>query len=323
MRSAFIEALTELAESDKRITLVVGDLGFGVVTDFARRFPSQFVNAGVSEQNMTGLAAGMALSGRIVFTYSIGNFSTLRCLEQIRNDVCYHKADVKIVAIGGGLAYGALGVSHYATEDIAVMRALPNMRVVAPGDPVEARLAVRAIAEEHGPAYLRLGRDKEPVVHHNLPGFFIGKAITVKPGGDITLIATGGMLYNTVKASEELSSMGIDARVLSMHTIEPLDREAVLSAAKETSAIFTVEEHSTVGGLGSAVADVLAEAGCVPERFVKLGLPPKFPDVVGDQEFLKSRYRLDVAGIVGRVLETLGIQSNAAVESAGTQITSS
>lgn len=313
MRSAFIEALTELAESDERITLIVGDLGFGVVTDFAKRFPSQFVNAGVSEQNMTGLAAGMALSGRIVFTYSIGNFSTLRCLEQIRNDVCYHKANVKIVAIGGGLAYGSLGISHYATEDIAVMRALPNMRVVAPGDPIEARLAVKAVAEEHGPVYLRLGRDKEPIVHHYPPEFFIGKAITVKPGKDVTLIATGGMLYNTVKASEELSAMGIDARVLSMHTVEPLDREAVLSAAKETSAIFTVEEHSTVGGLGSAVADVLAEASCVPGCFVKLGLPPEFPEVVGDQEFLKSRYRLDASGIVSRVLEALGVQCDAVV----------
>lgn len=317
MRSAFVQALTELAQADERITLVVGDLGFGVVTDFAQRFPSQFVNAGVAEQNMTGIAVGMALSGRIVFTYSIGNFSTLRCLEQIRNDVCYHNANVKIVAIGGGLAYGALGASHYATEDIAVMRAMPNMRVVAPGDPVETRLVVKAIAREPGPAYLRLGRDKEPVVHDTPPQFHVGRAIAVRPGKDITLIATGGMLHNTVRAAEELVTKGIQARVLSMHTIHPLDCEAVLTAARETSAVFTVEEHSIIGGLGSAVADALAEAGCIPDCFVKIGLPPEFPSIVGNQEYLRSHYGLDVPGIVSRIMAVLGSRSRAAAENAG------
>src|SRR5437667_4581521 len=165
MRSAFFDTLVRLAEDDERITLVVGDLGFGVIEPFARRFPDRFLNAGVAEQNMTGIGAGMALSGKVVFTYSIANFPTLRCLEQVRNDVCYHAADVKIVAVGGGFAYGSLGMTHHATEDLALMRALPGMVVVAPGDPIEVELATRAVVEHRGPCYLRLGRVGEPCVH--------------------------------------------------------------------------------------------------------------------------------------------------------------
>src|SRR5882762_7958343 len=156
MRTAFIETLFEMAREDKRITLVVGDLGFGVVTDFMRELPRQFVNAGVAEQNMTGIAAGMALSGKIVFTYSIANFPVLRCLEQVRNDICYHAANVKVVAVGGGLAYGSLGATHHATEDLAILRSLPRMVVVAPGDPVETEAATRAVMAHAGPCYLRL-----------------------------------------------------------------------------------------------------------------------------------------------------------------------
>ena len=165
MRAAFIRTLSELAEHDRRITPIVGELGFGVVESFAERFPKQFLNAGVAEQNMTGIAAGMALSGKVVFTYSIANFPTLRCLEQVRNDVCYHNANVKIVAVGGGFAYGSLGMTHHATEDLAIMRTLPGMVVVAPGDPVEADLATRAVVSDSRPSYLRLGRAGEPTVH--------------------------------------------------------------------------------------------------------------------------------------------------------------
>src|SRR5437667_1620165 len=177
MRSAFFDTLVRLAEDDERITLVVGDLGFGVIEPFARRFPDRFLNAGVAEQNLTGIAAGMALSGKIVFTYSIANFPTLRCLEQIRNDVCYHEANVKIVAVGGGFAYGALGMTHHATEDLAIMRTLPGMVVVAPGDPVEAELATRAVVRDSRPCYLSLGRAGEPTVHPRGVSFQLGRAI--------------------------------------------------------------------------------------------------------------------------------------------------
>src|SRR5213078_2569899 len=158
MRTAFFRALLELAAADERVNLVVGDLGFGVVEPFVERFPARFFNAGVAEQNMTGIAAGLALSGKTVFTYSIANFPTLRCLEQIRNDICYHAADVKIVSVGGGMAYGALGFSHFATEDLAIMRALPGLTVVAPGDPVEVKELLPQIVRHPGPVYLRLGR---------------------------------------------------------------------------------------------------------------------------------------------------------------------
>ena len=305
MRTAFIDTLLDLAQKDPRIVLMVGDLGFGVVTPFMERFPAQFVNAGVAEQNMTGMAAGMALSGKIVFTYSIANFPVMRCLEQIRNDVCYHQANVKIVPVGGGMAYGALGVSHHATEDLAVMRALPNMVVVAPGDPIEARLATRALATLDGPAYLRLGRAGEPTVHQLEPDFKIGKAITVREGNDLTLISTGGQLHDTVRAADILAEEGINARVLSMHTLKPLDVVAVLAAARDTPAIFTLEEHSIIGGLGSAVAEVLMEADERPRYFRRIGLRDTFTSVVGDQDYLRAHYGLHPAGIVAIVQSVL------------------
>jgi transketolase len=307
VRTAFIETLFSSAQSDQRVVLLVGDLGFGVVTSFMEELPDQFINAGVAEQNMTGMAAGMALCGRIAFTYSIANFPTLRCLEQIRNDVCYHNTNVRIVSVGGGMAYGALGMSHHATEDLAIMRALPNMLVVAPGDPAEARMATLALIEEHeGPAYLRLGRAGEPEVHAATPEFRLGKAIAVRDGSDLTLIATGGMLYNSVKAADVLSAEGISCRVISMHTVKPLDRETILACAAETRAVFTVEEHSVIGGLGGAVAELLMEADCGPVNFRRIGLADQFSTLVGDQEFLRQQYGLDPEGIARQVRSLLG-----------------
>lgn len=303
MRTAFIRTLLALAEEDSSINLVVGDLGFGVVETFAKRFPKQFLNAGVAEQNMTGLAAGLALCGKTVFTYSIANFPTLRCLEQIRNDVCYHNANVKVVAVGGGFAYGSLGMTHHATEDLAIMRTLPGMTVLAPGDPVETELAVRAAAARPGPCYLRLGRAGEPTVHTADTPFRIGKAITVREGENITLIATGDMLFTAVQLADRLAGEGVSARVLSMHTVKPLDTEAVLTAAKETRAVVTIEEHSVIGGLGSAIAEVLAESG-VAVSFKRIGLPPAFCREVGSQEYLRERNGLTVPAIY-RVLQPL------------------
>ncbi len=301
MRTAFIETLFELARHDKRIVLITGDLGFRVVTPFMEQLPKQFVNAGVAEQNMTGLAAGMALSGKVVFTYSIANFPTLRCLEQIRNDVCYHNANVKIVAVGGGFAYGSMSVTHHATEDLAIMRALPNMIVVAPGDPVETREATRAVVAQPGPCYLRLGKAGEPEVHKNSIQFSLGKAIRLRDGDDLTVISTGGLLQTAVRTATRLAEIGLETRVLSMHTLKPLDTEAVLAAARETRAIVTLEEHSIIGGLGSAVAEVLAEAGGVQARFKRLGLPPYFSHHVGSQDFLRERHGLTEDGILKSV----------------------
>jgi transketolase len=317
MRGAFIRAITALAERDERVHLIVGDLGFGVVENFAQRFPAQFLNAGVAEQNMTGIAAGMALSGKIAFTYSIANFPVLRCLEQIRNDVCYHNANVKIVAVGGGLAYGSLGSTHHATEDLAIMRALPRMVVVAPGDPIEAEAATEAIASHPGPCYLRLGRAGEASVHQEKIRFQLGKAIQVAEGKDFTLISTGGLLETAVKLAESFRQSGLQARVLSMHTVKPIDSDAILAASRETQAIFTLEEHSVVGGLGGAVAEVLAEAGAEGIVFKRFGLPSAFSSVIGTQEYIRANYGLSVACLTAAIRSTLKNERTFSVTTAG------
>jgi transketolase len=301
MRTTFIQTLAETAANDARVTLVVGDLGFGVVTDFAQRFPAQFLNAGVAEQNMTGIAAGLAMAGKIVFTYSIANFPTIRCLEQIRNDVCYHRANVVVVAVGGGYSYGALGMTHHATEDLAILRSLPGITVLAPGDPVETMAATKAAAAGIGPVYLRLGRDKEPIVHTGPISWAVGKALTLREGRDMTLIATGAMLATTVAAADTLAERGIRARVLSMHTVKPLDVDAVLDAARETGRIVTIEEHSILGGLGGSVAEVLCEADIPNVRFRRIGLPSQFTKAVGNQEHLRKLHGLDQLSIVERL----------------------
>jgi transketolase len=297
MRAAFFNTLLKLAERDERIHFVVGDLGFGVVEPFARRFPDRFLNAGVAEQNMTGVAAGLALCGKIVFTYSIGNFSTIRCLEQIRNDVCYHKADVKIVSVGGGFSYGPLGMTHHAVEDLAIMRVLPSMVVVAPGDPFEVEQATRALVARPGPAYLRLGRVGEPRLHGPGVVFELGRAIRVKEGRALTIFSSGGMLETGVRAAELLGEAGIDTRVVSMHTLKPLDEAEILSAAAETGAIATLEEHSLIGGLGSAVAEVLAEASGPRGRLKRLGVPSTFASEVGSQDYLRAMHGLSPDGV--------------------------
>jgi transketolase len=308
VRTAFLGELFALAKQDDRIVLIVGDLGFGVVTPFMQELPRQFLNAGVAEQNMTGIAAGMALSGKIALTYSIANFPTLRCLEQVRNDVCYHDANVKVVSVGGGFTYGAMGATHHAMEDLAVMRALPGLVVVAPGDPVEARAATRAVINHRGPCYLRLGKAGEPVVHQSPIEFELGKAIRLREGRDATLIATGGILQNVVRAAERLAKEGIETRVLSMHTLKPLDSDSVLAAARETGAIFTIEEHSVIGGLGSAVAEVLAEAAGIKALFKRIGIPSAFSPYIGSQDYMQECHGLTneaIARSVAGILQTV------------------
>jgi len=305
VRTAFINELFALAKQDPRIVLIVGDLGFGVVTPFMEQLPAQFLNAGVAEQNMTGMAAGMALSGKIALTYSIANFPTLRCLEQVRNDVCYHNANVKVVSVGGGFTYGAMGATHHAVEDLAVMRALPGLLVVAPGDPIEARATTRAIIEYTGPCYVRLGKAGEPIVHPSSINFELGKAIHMREGRDATLISIGGILQNTVRAAERLAKKGIETRVLSMHTLKPLDVEAVLAAARDTEAIFTIEEHSILGGLGTAVAEVLAEAEGIKAPLKRIGVPPAFSPHIGSQEYMLQCHGLTDEAIALTVAQTL------------------
>ena len=247
MRDAFIRSLSEAAQTHPQLMLITGDLGFGVLADFASRFPKQFLNAGVAEQNMTAMACGLALEGHKVFTYSIANFSTLRCLEQLRNDVCYHKADVTAVSVGGGFSYGQLGMSHFATEDIAILRALPGITVSAPTGIWEAEEATKAIIAKGGPAYLRL--DKGFARSDARPDelFVMGKSRCLREGTDVCFIATGAVLLEAQKAADILAEDSISARVISMHTIKPLDSAAVIDAALTCGGIITVEEHNVLG----------------------------------------------------------------------------
>lgn len=301
MRTAFVERLMDLAQRDPRVMLLTGDLGFGVLDAYARRFPRQYLNVGVAEQNMTGVAAGLALTGRIVYTYSIGNFTFMRCLEQIRNDASYHDANVKVVSVGGGFSYGALGISHHATEDLAIMRSLPGLTVVSPGDIWEAAEATEAISRHPGTCYLRLDRAGAGVTHRAGETFALGKARTIREGRDVTLVATGGILAETLAAAEELALSGVQCRVLSMHTIKPLDDEILARAARETGGLLSVEEHTVLGGLGAAIAESLLEAGVMPGFFYRIGLRDQFSSVVGSQTYLRDRFGMNAAAIAQRV----------------------
>jgi transketolase len=305
MRDAFVRALSELAAEDPRVMLITGDLGFGVLTDFAERFPSSFLNAGVAEQNMTAVACGMAMAGARAYTYSIGNFPTLRCLEQLRNDVCHHHADVTVVAVGGGFSYGQVGMSHFATEDLAILRALPEMTVVAPSDPWQAHALTRQMHARGGPQYLRIdkalaGLPEGPVE--------LGRARQVRAGTDAVIFAIGGVLGEAVAAAEALADEdGVQVRVIDVHTIKPLDFETICDAAAACGVVLTLEEHQVSGGLGGAVAEALLSEGVRVDRFVRLGIADSHPDVVGDQAFLRARCGLDRAGVARAVREALDL----------------
>lgn len=260
MRNAFINALTQEARRNPDLWLLTGDIGFSVLEGFANEFPERFINVGVAEQNMIGVAAGLALSGKKVFTYTIGNFAFMRCLEQIRNDVCYHNLDVKVVALGGGYAYGAMGYTHHVVEDIAMMRVLPNITVYAPGDPVEAALVASAMSACSGPGYVRLGRGGEKVVH--APDFAsdVHKAISLQQGSDAVVFTSAGTLDIAAQAVDTLRKDGKEVGLVSLPTLVPLDVEAIKRLAISTRQFVTIEEHG-LGGLGSLLLEACNEYG--------------------------------------------------------------
>lgn len=306
MRTAFIRRLEELARDDERVQLVVGDLGYSVVEPFAEALPQQYVNAAIAEQHMAGMAAGMALAGNVVFTYSIANFPTLRCLEQLRNDVCYHRLSVKVVSVGGGMAYGSQGYSHFAVEELAIMRALPNITVAAPADPAEARAVVELAIATDGPWYIRLGKAGEPDLHDPAapPTLTVGEALTIRDPAEArgTVLATGGVTVEAQRAVDALAAEGQPWRLLSCPFVQPLDEAAVREAA-ERGPVVTVEEHRRRGGFGSAVAEVMAELG-TGARLTRLALPEQL-EVLGSQAWLRGHYGLDAAGLRAS-LEALG-----------------
>jgi transketolase len=304
VRDAFFEAMTELARDDERVWALTGDLGVGLFDDFERVAPGRFLNVGIAEQNLVGVAAGLAYAGQVPFAYSIAPFVTSRPHDQIRVDVAMANANVKLVGVGGGLAYGYLGPTHHAIEDLALMRALPNLTVLAPADPAEVRRATRAAFASDGPVYLRLGKNGERDVLPADASFVVGRAITVREGADVTLASTGAILPEALAAADALAAAGVEATVLHFGTIKPFDAPALVAAATRTGAVVTLEEHNVVGGLGSASAEALSEAG-VPARLRRLGVPDAFAHAVGSRDHLLNHFGLDGDAVARAALEAV------------------
>ena len=304
---AYGEALAEIAEKDDRIVALTADLAKSTNTGiFGNKFPDRMFNVGIAEQNLFGMAAGMAKVGFVPFASSFATFVSMRACEQIRTDICYQNLNVKIIATHGGLSFGAAGSTHHCVEDIAIMRSFPNMTVVIPCDAYETSRAIKECVKINGPFYLRVGRGMEPLLHTEEFNFDfeIGKAMKLKDGNDITIIGCGLPVRDAVIAAEALEEKGISVQVLNMHTIKPIDKEAILEAAIKTRRILTVEEGTLSGGLGEAVATILAESGkrCVLSR---LGIPDEFSPI-GKPEDLYAKYKLTSQGIEETVLELMG-----------------
>lgn len=305
MRTAFVEELTKIAREDKRVMLLTGDLGYSVFEPFIAEFPDQYLNVGVAEQNLIGVAAGLAMTGKKVFVYSISTFATMRPFEQIRNDVCYQNLPVFIIGGGSTFSYSTFGCTHFPLEDIGIMRLLPHMAVICPCDPIEVRMLIRSVYERGGPAYIRIAKRGEPEVHGKEDQIILGASARLREGRDATIFVAGRQMPFVMSAAKKLSALGIECRVVSMHTIKPLDKDAIHCAAKETRAILTVEEHFVTGGLGTAVAEVLIKQSyAIP--FHTIGVPDEFPSGVGSQEYFLERYAITEDGILDSVKRLLG-----------------
>jgi transketolase len=309
MRNAFASEITALAGEDERIVLLSGDIGNRLFDEYKERYPTRFLNCGVAEANMIGVAAGMALCGLRPVTYTIASFTTVRCLEQIRVDVCYHHVPVIIVGVGAGLAYAANGCTHHSCEDIALLRELPGMTVICPGDTREARGAIRAALRHPGPVYLRLGKKGEPQVHKQAPDFVIGKGITVRTGTDVCLLSTGNLLPVAVEAADILGARGVSACVVSLHTVKPLDQDLLADAFSRYTVVTTVEEHSLLGGLGGSVAEWLADRPAQSARLLRIGTADAFLHEAGEQEHAREHYGLTAEKIAQRTLQLYRTQT--------------
>ena len=307
-REIYGRTLAELARSDGRIVAMTADLEKSTALNlFSREYPERLFNVGIAEQNLFGAAAGMAKSGLIPFASTFAIFACLRAGEQIRTDIAYQNLPVKIIATHAGISFGHAGTTHHCTEDFAVMRAIPNMTVICPADGIETSMAIRACMDINGPVYMRIGRGFEPPCYEDENhAFAIGRANVMREGGDITVITCGIGVLQSLNAAATLAEEGIQVRVVNMHTIKPIDREAVIGAARETGKILTVEEHNVLGGLGDAVASVLAEEG-LGIQFRKQGLQDVF-SAIGYAEDLYAHYGLDANGIADQVRLMMGIE---------------
>jgi len=306
MRNAFAAAITELAAQDERIVLLSGDIGNRLFDAFRERFPTRFYNCGVAEANMTGMAAGLALSGLRPFTYTITPFATTRVIEQIRVDICYHDVPVVIVGTGSGLSYASLGPTHHSCEDVGILRCFPNLTVLCPADSAEVGPALEASLTLPGPAYIRLGKKGEPAVHASRPTFEVGKGIIMREGSDICLLGMGTATSIALAAADELASRGLSARVVSMHSVKPLDEALLADAFGRFRAVAVVEEHSVIGGLGSAVAEWLARRDGAHPPLVVCGTPDAFISESGSQQWMREQCGLTGPAVAATILARLG-----------------
>jgi len=309
MRNAFADEITKIAQGDERFVLLSGDIGNRLFNNYKDSFGNRFFNCGVAEANMISMAAGMALSGLKPVAYTITPFITTRCYEQIHVDICYHDLPVVIVGVGAGFSYAGNGPTHHSCEDIAILRVLPGMNVICPGDSWEVRAAIKAALKCSHPVYIRLGKKGEPVVHSNVPDFTIGKSITVKEGKDVCFLSTGNLLPNVLKAAELLQEDNITARVESFHTVKPLDTETLEEVFVNYKLVLTVEEHSILGGLGGAVAEWLTNAGNGKGRLFRVGSGDCFFHEAGPQEYVR-----EMLGLTGDGIRTTSLLCLDAVE---------
>jgi len=302
VRKLCLDMVYELAKQDERIVFIGSDLGFGTLRQFKEEMPERFFMEGISEANVVGMAAGLAMEGNIVYVNTIATFLTRRCFEQVAMDVCLHHANVRLIGNGGGLVYAPLGPTHEAIEDIAIFRALPGMTIVAPADREEMRRFMPQTVEYRGPIYIRLGKGNEPVISSDAHTFTIGRAIAMREGDDALMLTTGVSLHAVVEAAEMLARQGIEATVLHLPTVKPLDEKAILHYAARVPVIVSVEEHSVIGGLGGAVAELIAETSFSgPKRFKRLGIPDEFAHKYGSQADLQAYYGLTAKDIVKEI----------------------
>lgn len=302
MRNAFAQEVTKLATEDKRIVLLPGDIGNHLFDEYKKKFPDRFYNCGVAEANMVSLAAGMASCGLRPICYTITPFITSRCFEQVRVDMCYNNVPVITVAVGAGFGYATLGPTHHSCEDIAIMRVIPNMTVICPGDAFEVRATIRAALKHDGPVYIRLGKKGEPLVHKKIPRFKIGKGIVIKEGKDICLLSTGNMLPVAVEAGKNLDRKDISAQVVSLHTVKPLDNELLSQVFEKFKLVVTVEEHSLLGGLGSSVSEWLVDNKSQETKLLRIGTSDIFLHKVGEQEYAREQFGLTSDAITKKIL---------------------
>lgn len=312
MRKACLQMVHELARSDQRVVFIGSDLGAGTLTEMRQEFPERYLMEGVSEANILGMAAGLALEGKVPYVNTIATFLTRRVMEQVALDLCLHNASVRLIGNGGGMVYAPLGPTHMATDDLALLRPMPNMTILAPADAREMRRLMPLTVDHPGPIYIRLAKGYDAVVTPKDYPYRIGEAVPLRRGRQLLLVTTGVTAQLALAAAELLAPRGLEATVLHMPTVKPLDREALLEAAAPAEVVLSVEEHVVTGGLGSAVAEVLAEAHPGGRfRFRRLGIPDVFPDQYGSQASLMRRYGITTEGIIEAALELSELQKAA------------